>query len=111
MTIIFPSLLPHWYEIVSFLWYSGNFLSLLTNPPAKGGLSWVKPVIVFLGIVALLVHVSAIFIPPYYWSLMIYIRNLFFGTTLLMCWIQVISENFAKFSQTRIFSNYTTKLR
>ena len=98
MTIIFPSLLPHWYEIVSFLWYSGNFLSLLTNPPAKGGLSWVKPVIVFLGIVALLVHVSAIFIPPYYWSLMIYIRNLFFGTTLLMCWIQVRAEKFAVFT-------------
>ena len=48
-----------------------------------------------VGIVALLVHVSAIFIPPYYWSLMIYIRNLFFGTTLLMCWIQVRDENFA----------------
>ena len=100
------SLVPLWYEVVSFLWYSGNFLSLLTNPPAKGGLAWVKPLIVFLGIIALLVHISAIFVPPFYWSLMIYIRyravcfkacsnfyllrNLFFGITLLMCWIQVL---------------------
>ena len=102
------SLVPLWYEIVSFLWYAGNFLSLLTNPPAKGGLAWVKPLIVFLGIIALLIHISTIFLPLFYWSLMIYIRhrivncfifnycvtynfrNLFFGLTLLMCWIQVL---------------------
>ena len=52
------SLFPYWYEIVSYLRYSGNFLSLLTNPPAKGGLSWVKPVIVSLGVIALLIHIS-----------------------------------------------------
>ena len=84
------SLFPYWYEIVSFLWYAGNFLSLLTNPPAKGGLAWVKPLIVSLGIIALLIHISAAFVPQYYWSLLMYIRNLCFGTTLLMCWIQVL---------------------
>ena len=46
--------------------------------------------IVVLGIIALLIHISAIFVPQYYWSLLIYIRNLFFGMTLLMCWIQVL---------------------
>ena len=34
-TTIRDNLIPTWYEIVSFLWYLGNFLSLLTNPPAK----------------------------------------------------------------------------
>ena len=73
-TTLRDSLVPFWYEIVSFLWYTGNFLSILTNPPAKGGLAWVKPLIVALGIGALIVHISAIFVPPMYWSLFIYIR-------------------------------------
>ena len=42
------SLLPYWYEVVSIAWYGGLLLAQLTNPGAKGGLSWVKPLIVFL---------------------------------------------------------------
>merc|ERR1719510_1770797 len=66
------------------------FLSLLTNPPAKGGLSWVKPLIVALGVIATIIHISAIFVPYHYWSLLIYIRNIHLGATLLLCWIQVL---------------------
>ena len=84
------SLFPTWYEVVSLLWYSGNFLSLLTNPPAKGGLSWVKPLIVALGVIATIIHIAAIFVPSHYWSLLIYIRNIHLGATLLLCWIQVL---------------------
>ena len=84
------SLLPYWYEIVSILWYGGLLLAQLTNPGAKGGLSWIKPLIVLLGIGSLLVHLSAFFLDDKYWSIMMYVRNQFMGTTLLFCWIQIL---------------------
>ena len=89
-TTVRTSLFPHWYEVVSLMWYAGNLLSQLTNPPAKGGLSWVKPLIFSLGIGALIIHISAIFVDPMYWSLLVYIRNQFIGTTLLFCWVQIL---------------------
>ena len=89
-TTVRTSLAPYWYEVVSLMWYAGNLLSHLTNPPARGGLSWVKPLIVLLGIVALIIHIAAIFVDPMYWSLLVYIRNQFIGTTLLFCWVQIL---------------------
>ena len=84
------SLFPFWYEIVTLFWYCGNGLAHFTNPGAKGGLAWVKPLIVFLGLCAFLVHFGALFTPQDYWSIMIYIRNQFIGITLLFCWIQIL---------------------
>ena len=81
---------PHWYEIICVFWYSGQFLAELTNPGAKGGLAWVKPFNVFLGICAVITHIIGIFFGSYYWSLVIYIRNQFMGLTLLMCCIQIL---------------------
>ena len=80
------SLLPHWYEMVAAAWYVGNGLAHYTNPGAKGGLAWIKPLI------AILIHFSALFVSPYYWSLLIYIRNQFVGLTLLFCWIQILDQ-------------------
>jgi hypothetical protein len=40
-----------------------------------GGLAWIKSFNVGLGICAVLVHVVAIFLNPYYWSMLIYIRQ------------------------------------
>ena len=84
------SLFPHWYEMVAAAWYFGNGLAHFTNPGAKGGLAWVKPLIVFLGVIAFAIHFSAIFIHSDYWSIMMYIRNQFVGITLLFCWIQIL---------------------
>ena len=84
------SLIPYWYEIVVAFWYFGNGLAVFTNPGAKGGLSWVKPLIVFLGAVGFLIHGAAFFVPSDYWSIMMYCRNQFIGTTLLFCWIQIL---------------------
>ena len=44
------TLIPFWYEIVVWVWYLGLLLSQITNPGAKGGLSWAKYVLVFLGV-------------------------------------------------------------
>ena len=82
-------LFPHWYEIVIVSWYSGELLAEFTNPGAKRGLSWVKSMKVILGICAVIIHISAIYVDPFHWSLMMYIRNQFI---LLMCWIQVFQD-------------------
>ena len=42
-------MIPYWYEIVVWVWYLGLLLSQITNPGAKGGLSWAKYVLVVLG--------------------------------------------------------------
>ncbi len=36
------TMVPYWYEIVVWIWYLGLLLSQITNPGAKGGLSWAK---------------------------------------------------------------------
>ena len=84
------SLFPHWYEMVVAAWYFGLGLAHFTNPGAKGGLAWVKPLIVFLGFCGFLIHFAAVFVPPEYWSIMMYSRNQFVGITLLFCWIQIL---------------------
>ena len=52
------TLFPFWYEIVSVAWYAGLLLAQITNPGAKGGLAWVKPLIVSLGVIVVIVHIS-----------------------------------------------------
>ena len=80
------SLLPYWYEVVLFTWYAGNALDYISNPGAKGGLALFKPIIVVLGVIAFIVHLSAFALPTdYYWSLLMYVRDQFFGLTLLCC--------------------------
>ena len=39
-------------------WYAGLLLAQITNPGAKGGLAWVKPLIVALGVIVVIVHLS-----------------------------------------------------
>ena len=84
------SLAPHWYEICTLVYYVGQLLAELTNPGARGGLSWLKTFNVLLGVVAFIIHISAIFVDPAHWSLLMYIRNQCMGLTLLMCAIQVL---------------------
>ena len=43
------NMIPLWYEIVVWVWYLGLLLAQLTNPGAKGGLSWARNVLVVLG--------------------------------------------------------------
>lgn len=84
------SLVPYWYEIVVWIWYLGILLSQLTNPPSKGGLSWIRNVLVVLGICSGIGHGVAVFMDPYWWSFLIYVRNLFFGYSLLFATILIL---------------------
>lgn len=83
------SLYPHWYEMVTVTWYAGLLLAECTNPGTRGGFSFVKTLNVICGVIAVAVHLAAIPMGEYYWSLMMYIRNQFMGVTLLMSCIQV----------------------
>ena len=56
-----PSLIPYWYEVVVWTWYLGLLLAQLTNPGAKGGLSWIKYLLVILGVLSMIGHAVALF--------------------------------------------------
>ena len=84
------SLFPYWYEMILWIWYAGLLLSQITNPGSKGGLSWVKYLLVFLGICSALTHASALFFDQDWWSFIVYIRNIFFGTSLLFATILIL---------------------
>ena len=77
-------------QIVVWVWYLGLLLAQLTNPGAKGGLSWVKYLLVVLGLLSMVGHGVAFFIDPGWWSLIIYIRNLFYGLSLLFATILIL---------------------
>ena len=84
------SLVPFWYEIILWIWYLGLGLSQITNPGAKGGLSWVKYLLVALGLCSGLIHSVAIIFDPSTWSLIMYIRNIFYGLSLLFATILIL---------------------
>ena len=73
-----------------WIWYIGLLLDRITNPGTKGGLSWVKTVLVLLGIASAIIHGVAFFLGQEYWSLIVYIRNLSFGFSLLFATILIL---------------------
>ena len=84
------TLVPFWYEIVVWVWYAGLLLAQITNPGAKGGLSSVKYILVLLGLLSMVVHGAAAFIDPSWWSVLMYIRNMFYGLSLLSATILIL---------------------
>ena len=56
------SMFPYWYEMVVWTWYLGLLLAQVTNPGAKGGLSWVKYLLVALGLLSIVGHSVAFFV-------------------------------------------------
>ena len=84
------SMVPFWYEIIVWVWYLGLLLSQMTNPGAKGGLSWAKYLLVVLGLFSYVVHVIGIFLDPTWYSFVIYIRNLFYGFSLLFATVLIL---------------------
>ena len=84
------SMVPFWYEITVWVWYLGLLLSQMTNPGAKGGLSWAKYLLVALGLISYVVHIIGIFLDPSWYSFVIYIRNLFYGFSLLFATVLIL---------------------
>ena len=65
-------------------------MSQITNPGAKGGLSWAKYVLVILGIFGYITHGVGAFLDPSWWSFIIYVRNMFYGIPLLLATILIL---------------------
>lgn len=84
------TMVPFWYEIVVWVWYLGLLLSQITNPGAKGGLSWVKYLLVALGLLSYIAHIVGVFLDPYFYSFVIYVRNMFYGCSLLFAAILIL---------------------
>ena len=84
------SMVPYWYEIVVWVWYLGLLLAQLTNPGAKGGLSWVKNLLVALGLISYIIHGTGALLDPQWYSLVIYIRNLVYGFSLLSATVLIL---------------------
>ncbi|XP_059080155.1 serine/threonine-protein phosphatase 6 regulatory ankyrin repeat subunit B-like [Tigriopus californicus] len=84
------TLFPYWNEWVCVIWLGGLILGELTSPQDRGGLGMIKIVIIFLNVVAVGIHVAAIFVDNSHWPLLIYIRNLFIGLSFLCCCVQIL---------------------
>ena len=85
------SMVPYWYEIVLWIWYVGLLLAQITNPGTKGGLSWIRYLLVALGLASFVVHgVAAFFVAQYWWSFLTYIRNMFYGFSLLFATVLIL---------------------
>ena len=86
------SMVPFWYEITVWVWYLGLLLSQLTNPGAKGGLSWAKYLLVILGLIR---QIHIIWWNYYWTSFHITISHvlLISGTSL---WKLFVSYSFTK---------------
>lgn len=84
------SISPHWNEWIICIWVSGLLLGELTSPGDRTGLGSIKIFIIFLNVIAIGIHVAAVFTNDEYWPLLIYIRNLFVGLSFLCCCIQIL---------------------
>jgi hypothetical protein len=69
---------------------SGLLLGELTSPGDRTGLGSIKIVIIFLNVIAIGIHVAAMFTSNEYWPVLIYIRNLFCGFSFLCCCVQIL---------------------
>ena len=84
------SISPHWNEWIVCIWVSGLLLGELTSPGDRTGLGSIKIVIIFLNVIAIGIHIAAMFVNSEYWPVLVYIRNLFCGASFLCCCVQIL---------------------
>ncbi|XP_074641301.1 uncharacterized protein LOC141899048 [Tubulanus polymorphus] len=82
------NLIPHWYEWLLLAWFSGLLVSELTNPGDRNGLGWLRVVIIGIGSIGIFTHLMAFAAANRFQC--IYIRNQFFASSLLLCFVQLL---------------------
>ena len=84
------TLVPNVCEWLLLSWFSGLLVAELTNPGDRSGLGWIKMIIIFLGAMSVLTHLTAFAFeyPDRYTCL--YIRNQILALALLLCFVQVL---------------------
>ena len=84
------TLIPHWNEWILLIWLSGLLVSELTNPGDRAGLGWIRFVIIVICAIGVAVHMVAFAFDHDTRLILIYIRNQFFGWSLLLCFVQFL---------------------
>jgi len=77
------------------IWFSGLLLTELTTVGERTGLGILKPVIVFLGALAVGIHLTLFALPENYTYVLLYIRNQMLAWSFLLGMVQIL--DFLKF--------------
>ncbi|KAL7641411.1 UNVERIFIED_CONTAM: hypothetical protein RMT77_008551 [Armadillidium vulgare] len=85
-------LFPNWYEWMLLAWLSGNMVSELTNPGDRGGLGWIKVLVLVASGMGVFIHLISFFYLGNKDVLqeLLYVRNNFIGIGLLMASVQIL---------------------
>lgn len=84
------TLLPRWYEWLLLIWLSGLLLSQLTDPHDRAGLGWIPIIVLFLSLIGILLHLAAFGFQDHHRINIIYSRNQFFATSMMLCFAQLL---------------------
>ncbi|XP_023333094.1 serine/threonine-protein phosphatase 6 regulatory ankyrin repeat subunit C [Eurytemora carolleeae] len=85
------SLIPTWYEWFTLVWLSGLLLAELTSMgESRASLAKIRPVMVFLGVVSVGIHLILFFLDPAYYNVMLFIRNQFLAFAFLISCVLVL---------------------
>ena len=98
ITIVYPPyeiyqsahLIPHVHEWLLLAWLSGLLLSELTNPGDRAGLGWIRVIVIAISAMGVIIHVLAAAFQGNQRLECIYIRNQFFGFSVLLCFVQFL---------------------
>ncbi|XP_070555789.1 serine/threonine-protein phosphatase 6 regulatory ankyrin repeat subunit B-like isoform X2 [Ptychodera flava] len=85
-----PSLMPKWYEWLLLAWFSGLLVSEITNPADRQGLGWIHVINLAIASIACFCHLLGFAFEGTARNEIIYARNLFFSTCLLLCFVQFL---------------------
>ena len=88
--VLRTTLLPCWYEWLLLAWMSGNLLSELATPRDRGGLGWLRLIVLVISAIAILIHACAFLLPKSYWPVSLFARNQLLAVSLLFCCILLL---------------------
>jgi hypothetical protein len=74
-----------WYEWLLLIWLSGNLLAELATPRDRGGLGWLRIVILFISGGGVVIHGVAFLLPREYWPVSLFFRNQLLSISVLLC--------------------------
>lgn len=93
---------PTWYEWLLYIWLIGLLANELISPSDKSGLGAIRNVIIFLGFLAIIVHIGAFILNNAYYSSnsyewktlkldVFYLRNQILGLVLLLSFVELLN--------------------
>ncbi|XP_042907067.2 uncharacterized protein [Parasteatoda tepidariorum] len=84
-------LLPHPHEWLLLFWILGFMVAVNVNPRERGGLGWIKLVIVTFGVIAIMIHLTGFFFQDDNRLVVLYIRNQLLAVCLLLAFFEFLN--------------------